>query len=76
MATLNIKNIPDALYKALQSRARKRRRSVTQEAIQIIADAVEQSEPLSIMELEGLGKDVWAGIDPASYVDQERQSWD
>ena len=76
MATLNIKNIPDALYKSLQARARKRRRSVTQEAIQIISDALEQPEPLSIMELEGLGKEVWEGIDPAAYIDEERRTWD
>lgn len=30
----------------------------------------------SIMELEGLGKEIWAGIDAQEYVDQERNSWD
>ena len=29
----------------------------------------------SIMELAGLGKEVWAGIDAQDYVDQERASW-
>ncbi|ELS04205.1 hypothetical protein Xen7305DRAFT_00039330 [Xenococcus sp. PCC 7305] len=27
------------------------------------------------MELEGLGKDIWQGIDAQEYVDQERSSW-
>lgn len=29
----------------------------------------------SIMELEGLGKEVWQGIDAQEYVNQERASW-
>lgn len=29
----------------------------------------------SIMELEGLGKDIWRGIDAQEYVNRERQSW-
>ena len=30
----------------------------------------------SLLELEGLGKEVWQGIDPDEYVAQERDSWD
>jgi hypothetical protein len=30
----------------------------------------------SILELQGLGKEVWEGIDADKYVDQERASWD
>lgn len=29
----------------------------------------------SIMELEGLGKEIWQGIDAQKYIEQERQSW-
>ncbi|WP_008316926.1 hypothetical protein [Leptolyngbya sp. PCC 6406] len=29
----------------------------------------------SIMELEGLGKKTWYGIDAQEYVNQERTSW-
>lgn len=29
----------------------------------------------SIMELEGLGKQIWQGIDAQEYVNQERTSW-
>jgi hypothetical protein len=29
----------------------------------------------SIMELEGLGKEIWNGIDAQEYVNQERDSW-
>lgn len=30
----------------------------------------------SIMELEGLGKEIWANVDAQEYVDQERDAWD
>ena len=30
----------------------------------------------SIMELEGLGADIWKGIDAQKYVYKERESWD
>lgn len=30
----------------------------------------------SIMELRGLGKEIWEGIDAQEYVNQERASWD
>jgi hypothetical protein len=29
----------------------------------------------SILELRGKGKEIWAGVDPDQYVDQERSSW-
>lgn len=76
MATLNVKNVPDRLYRKLRERARRQRRSVAQEVIQILSEAVESHEPLSILELQGLGKEIWAGVDPAEYVRAERRSWD
>lgn len=30
----------------------------------------------SILELEGLGKEVWAGIDARQYIDELRDEWD
>jgi hypothetical protein len=30
----------------------------------------------SILELRGLGKEIWEGIDPDEYVRKERDSWD
>lgn len=32
-------------------------------------------ETTSILELQGLGKEIWAGVDVQKYVDQERSSW-
>lgn len=76
MATLNVKNLPDALYRKLQKRARERRRSVAQEVTVILEEAVGRREPLSILDLRGLGKETWVGIDAAEHVDAERRAWD
>jgi plasmid stability protein len=76
MATLNIKNVPEKLYSRLKARARRERRSLSQEVLRILDEATTPSEPLSILELRGLGKEIWKGIDPAVHVDEERRSWD
>jgi plasmid stability protein len=68
--------MPDALYKKLKTRAKKQNRSLSQEVTRILSDAVEEPEKLNIMDLEGLGKEIWEGIDPAKYIEEERNSWD
>jgi hypothetical protein len=30
---------------------------------------------ISILELQGLGKEIWQGIDAQEYVDRERAAW-
>jgi hypothetical protein len=32
-------------------------------------------EPLSILALRGLGKQLWVGIEAAEHVERERESW-
>ena len=76
MAILNIKGLPDSLYKKLQARARRQRRSVAQEVTHILAHVLEAEAPLSILELRGLGKEQWTGIDAGDHVRAERESWD
>jgi plasmid stability protein len=76
VATLNVKNLPDGLYRKLQKRAREHRRSVAQEVTFILEAAVEESQLVSIRELRGLGKDAWRGVDAAGHVDAERRAWD
>lgn len=76
MATLNIKNLPDALYRKLQARARRQHRSVAQEVTHILVQAVETPSRLSITELRGLGKEHWVGREAADHVDAERRSWE
>jgi len=76
VATLNIKNLPDALYKKLQAKARRDRRSVAQEVTQLLSEALDTPKSLSILDLQGLGKEHWQGVDAVDHVQRERASWD
>ena len=76
MAILNIKNLPDSLYKRLQARAKRQHRSIAQEVTHLLSDALETPKPLSIIDLKGLGKEHWRGVDPSDHVARERSSWD
>jgi len=75
MATLNVKNLPDALYRKLKARARRERRSVAQEVTVLLSRALEEPAPLSILELRGLGKELWRDVDAGAHVARERTAW-
>ena len=62
MAILNIKNLPNSLYRKLQARAKRQHRSVAQE--------------VTHLGLKGLGKEHWRGVDSSKHVERERASWD
>lgn len=76
MATLNIKNFPDELYEQLQERAVREHRSLAQQVIHLLEESAGNPKPHSILELRGLGKELWNGIDPVKHVRAERDSWD
>lgn len=50
MRTLTLKNVPDDLYDALRHCAEKNRRSLNQEAIVRLADAVSRTEDGDLLE--------------------------
>lgn len=76
MATLNIKNFSGSLYERLRARAERHHRSIAQEVTHILERTLEEPEELSILELEGLGAELWEGVDAGEHVEHERDSWD
>ncbi|HEY8320451.1 MAG TPA: hypothetical protein VIG46_01495 [Candidatus Baltobacteraceae bacterium] len=76
MATLNVKGLPDELYRRLKARAERDRRSIAQEVSFLLSEALDTQPEESILDLRGLGKELWAGIDAVEYVRTERDSWD
>jgi plasmid stability protein len=76
MATLNIKNLPDKLYRRLRQRAQAQHRSIAQEVTHLLSEVLEVSEPKSILAMRGLGKERWSKIDAVRHVAAERRSWD
>ena len=76
MAVLNIKNLPDDVHRRLKERASHSHRSVSQEVIHILVQALATVPDRSLAELRGLGAEVWADVDVQGYVDGERSAWD
>ena len=75
MAVLNIKGFPDDLYEELRERAQREHRSLTQEVIHLLQREVDR-EPRSLLELRGLGREAWKGVDAARWVAEERNAWE
>lgn len=42
----------------------------------MVRDQVTEAKSHSIMELEGLGAEIWQDVDAQAYIDQERASWE
>jgi plasmid stability protein len=76
MATLIIKNVPDWLYSKIQARAKEKDRSIEEEVIHILTQVIEEREPLSILDLQGLGKELWHKTSATRHVREERRQWD
>ena len=78
-ATLKVKNFPDRLYRRIKQLAGKNRRSISQEVVHLLEAAMSGAPPASLLELQGLGKDVWkkelGGGDAAEHIDRERDAW-
>jgi hypothetical protein len=46
-----------------------------QDLLAILRRRVVHEPTHSILELDGLGKEIWEGVDVQEYIDQERASW-
>lgn len=48
---------------------------LAEELVATLRRRIADQESHSIMELKGLGKDFWRGIDVDKYIEEERSSW-
>ncbi|MCW3056006.1 MAG: hypothetical protein JWN14_5176 [Chthonomonadales bacterium] len=75
MAIMSLEELYEQFIKPLPSAERLK-------LIVMTAQELSQSEPTivlpkrSIMELHGLGKELWQGIDAQKHVDELRNEWD
>ena len=76
LATLNVKQFPDKLYDQLRARAENEHRSIAQEVVHLLDQAIQKPQPRSILSLRGLGKQHWENIDAAEHIRSERETWD
>ncbi len=72
--------ISDLYKRQIKRRSVKERLRIAQWILTDLAaeDAQVTSEPSarSLLELEGLGADIWEGVDAQVYVDELRSEWD
>ena len=47
-----------------------------EEMATLIRKKTSNTEPRSILELKGKGKNIWKGLNVKAYIDEERSSWD
>jgi uncharacterized protein (DUF488 family) len=47
-----------------------------EEMATLIRKKTSKTEPRSILELKGKGKNIWKGLNVKAYIDEERSSWD
>ena len=53
MATITLKNVPDDLHKKLKAQAERNRRSLNQEAIEILSDGLAEFIPSPVLDPAG-----------------------
>lgn len=75
MAILNIKDFPESLHRALKRQATREHRSLSQHVVLLLKRALRSQKKRSLLELEGLGKELWSETDAAKWVRSERDSW-
>jgi len=59
----------------VQALSQSEQRRLVAEISETLQHANAGEQPASILELQGLGKEIWQGIDAQEYVDRERTSW-
>ncbi|MGD2247066.1 MAG: hypothetical protein PVF58_01580 [Candidatus Methanofastidiosia archaeon] len=64
----------DELLTIIQNLGTEEQLTLLEELTIIIKSKVKKNR--SILELEGLGKEIWESIDAQEYVNRERDSWD
>ena len=74
MATKRVEEIYEEHIEALSAVDRLRLVELIAHGLAAIVHDIPQ--PRSLLDLEGLGEEIWQGIDPQVYVTELRKEWD
>ena len=74
MHTLTAEQLYEQKIKLLP--ATERLRLVALIAHDLATTAITEHQQRSLLELEGLGADIWQGVDAQEYVNELRKEWD
>jgi hypothetical protein len=75
MAMESAEEIYEQHIKSLPAADRLRLVELIAHGLAVTADRVLQP-PRSLLELEGLGAEIWQGVDAQAYVNELRREWD
>ena len=63
------------ILRSVESLSRAEQLRLISELAEYLRLAARPEARTSILDLQGLGKEIWQGIDAQDYVDHERASW-
>ena len=49
---------------------------ILEKLVRLLREPAKKSKKSSLLQLEGLGKEIWQDVNVDEYIDQERDSWD
>ena len=49
---------------------------ILEKLVRLLKEPTKKSKKSSLLQLEGLGKEIWQDVNVDEYIDQERDSWD
>ena len=76
MSTANAEEIYERYIKALPADLRLRIVEIVVRELAAQTPEKEKEQPRDLMDLHGLGKEIWEDIDAQAYVDHLRSEWD
>lgn len=76
MATMTAKEIYEQLIKRLPPEERLQLIEMVNKDLALGPPDEPEKHKRSLMELHGLGAEIWEGIDAQEYVDELRKEWD
>ncbi|HZP84066.1 MAG TPA: hypothetical protein VFB21_20665 [Chthonomonadaceae bacterium] len=76
MATISIEELYDRYIKPRPTTERLRLLAMTAQDLAEQPVEAEEKPQRSIMELHGLGAELWEGVDAQEYVNELRKEWD
>lgn len=76
MAAIDVDKIYTQHIKDLSSEDRRRLLAIITRDLTRLPDKSSEGKTRSLMELEGLGAELWEGVDAQEYVNELRSEWD
>jgi hypothetical protein len=76
MAALNLEELYDRYIRPLPPEERLRLLAMTARDLAQTSEGAQDRPKRSILELEGLGAELWEGVDAQAYIHELRKEWD